>query len=127
MKELSKIQMYIYNIGGILLAIGALMPMEPSLAQHAPYVYMSGALAFGCMQLLQRYEGRNLVIKRLRRQQIIASLVIILSGFMFMGISMNVLPLQPNSWMVALAVGAFIMLYVSFRLPAEIRKENEAE
>ena len=43
MKELSKLQMYIYNLGGILLVVGALMPMETSLKEHAPYVYLSGA------------------------------------------------------------------------------------
>jgi hypothetical protein len=84
MKELTKFQMYLYNIGGILLLIGAFMPVEASLLAYAPYVYLSGAVAFGGMQLMQRYEGCNIVIKRLRRQQIVASFLIILSGFVFL-------------------------------------------
>ena len=127
MKELSKIQMYIYNLGGIMLVVGALMPMEASLKEHAPYIYLCGALTFGCMQLLQRYEGTNIVIKRLRRQQIVACMAIILSGFMMLIAAKGLLPLGENAWMAALAIGAFILLYVSFRLPAEFRKENEAQ
>lgn len=127
MKELTKFQMYLYNIGGILLLIGAFMPVEASLLAYAPYVYLSGAVAFGGMQLVQRYEGCNIVIKRLRRQQIVASFLIILSGFVFLLTSHGMLPLQENSWMVLLAIGAFLELYVSFRLPAEIRKENERD
>ena len=124
MKELTKFQMYLYNIGGILLLIGAFMPVEVSLMPYAPYVYLSGAVAFGGMQLLQRYEGQNITIKRLRRQQVIASCLIIASGFVFMLTAHGLLPLQEKSWMVLLAIGAFLELYVSFRLPAEIRKEN---
>ena len=77
------------------------------------------------MQLLQRYEGQNVVIKRLRRQQIVACMAIILSGFMFLTSAKGLLPIGENAWMAALAIGAFILLYVSFRLPAEFRKENE--
>ena len=125
MKELTKLQTIIQNIGGMLLVIGAIMPMENSLKEHAPYLFLSGAIAFGCMQLLQRYEGNNITIKRLRRQQSVASFLIILSGFMFLTAAKNLLPIGQNAWMAALAIGAFIELYISFRLPMEIKKENE--
>ena len=83
MKELTKFQTILYNLGGVLMLIGAIMPMEPSLTTYAAYIYTSGALAFGCMQLQQRYEGRNPALIRLRRQQIIASFLLIAAGFMF--------------------------------------------
>ena len=37
----------------------------------APYLYTLGAVMFGYVQVMgNRYDGRNFIIKRLRRQQI---------------------------------------------------------
>ena len=126
MKELTKFQAILYNLGGVLMLIGALMPMEPSLITYAAYVYTCGALAFGCMQLQQRYEGKNVALIRLRRQQIIASLLLIVAGFLFIMKVNNITPFRGDDWQVALCIAAFIELYTAFRIPAEIKKENES-
>lgn len=126
MKELTKFQAILYNLGGVLMLIGAIMPMEPSLTTYAAYIYTSGALAFGCMQLQQRYEGRNPALIRLRRQQIIASFLLIVAGFMFIMKINYIAPFRGDEWQVALCIAAFIELYTAFRIPAEIKKENES-
>ena len=126
MKELTKFQAILYNLGGVLMLIGAIMPMEPSLTIYAAYIYTSGALAFGCMQLQQRYEGRNPALIRLRRQQIIASFLLIVAGFMFIMKVNAIAPFRGDEWQVALCIAAFIELYTAFRIPAEIKKENES-
>ena len=126
MKELTKFQAILYNLGGVLMLIGALMPMEPSLITYAAYVYTCGALAFGCMQFQQRYEGKNVALIRLRRQQIIASLLLIVAGFLFIMKVNNIAPFRGDEWQVALCIAAFIELYTAFRIPAEIKKENES-
>lgn len=126
MKELTKFQAILYNFGGVLMLIGAIMPMEPSLTTYAAYIYTSGALAFGCMQLLQRYEGRNPALIRLRRQQIIASFLLIAAGIMFIMKVNYIAPFRGDEWQVALCIAAFIELYTAFRIPAEIKKENES-
>lgn len=126
MKELTKFQAILYNLGGVLMLIGAIMPMEPSLTTYAAYIYTSGALAFGCMQLQQRYEGRNPALIRLRRQQIIASFLLIVAGFMFIMKVNYIAPFRGDEWQVALCIAAFIELYTAFRIPAEIKKENES-
>ena len=126
MKELTKFQAILYNLGGVLMLIGAIMPMEPSLTTYAAYIYTSGALAFGCMQLQQRYEGRNPALIRLRRQQIIASFLLITAGFMFIMKVNYIAPFRGDEWQVALCIAAFIELYTAFRIPAEIKKENES-
>ena len=126
MKELTKFQAILYNLGGVLMLIGAIMPMEPSLTTYAAYIYTSGALAFGCMQLQQRYEGRNSALIRLRRQQIIASFLLIAAGFMFIMKVNYIAPFRGDEWQVALCIAAFIELYTAFRIPAEIKKENES-
>lgn len=65
MKTLSKLQTAIFLVGAILMAVGAgLYVLKISAAS---YIYCLGALAFASMQLLQRYEGSNFTIRRLRR------------------------------------------------------------
>ena len=39
MKPLTSLQNLIYQIGGILLIVGAILPVVPSLATFAPYVF----------------------------------------------------------------------------------------
>jgi uncharacterized membrane protein HdeD (DUF308 family) len=126
MKELTKFQTILYNLGGVMMLIGAIMPMEPSLMTYAAYIYMCGALTFGCMQLLQRYDGRNIALMRLRRQQIVASFLLIAAGIMFIMKVNAIAPFRGDEWQVALCIAAFIELYTAFRIPAEIKKENES-
>ena len=126
MKELTKFQTILYNLGGVMMLIGAIMPMEPSLMTYAAYIYMCGALTFGCMQLLQRYDGCNIALMRLRRQQIVASFLLIAAGIMFIMKVNAIAPFRGDEWQVALCIAAFIELYTAFRIPAEIKKENES-
>ena len=126
MKELTKFQTILYNLGGVMMLIGAIIPMEPSLMTYAAYIYMCGALTFGCMQLLQRYDGRNIALMRLRRQQIVASFLLIAAGIMFIMKVNAIAPFRGDEWQVALCIAAFIELYTAFRIPAEIKKENES-
>ena len=74
MKPLSRLQSLAFTLGGLLLLVGALLPMVPSLSDFAPYVFCAGALLFGTLQLVQRYEGRNVTVRRLRRQQMLGRL-----------------------------------------------------
>ena len=80
MKPLNKIQNLLFQVGGILLVAGAILPMVPELSRHAYLVFAIGAILFGCMQMLQRYEGSNLVIKRLRRQQLLGAIALLVTA-----------------------------------------------
>ena len=62
MKPLSRLQSLAFTLGGLLLLVGALLPMVPSLSDFAPYVFCAGALLFGTLQLVQRYGGRNVTV-----------------------------------------------------------------
>ena len=112
MKPLSRLQSLAFTLGGLLLLVGALLPMVPSLSDFAPYVFCAGALLFGTLQLVQRYEGRNVTVRRLRRQQMLVT-------------AFRLLPLRGGEWKVALAIAAVLELYTAFRLPAELGKEEK--
>ena len=60
----------IYLLGAILMTVGAGISLLTW--ESAPYIYSMGALGFASMQMLQRYEGQNFNIKRLRRMMLVS-------------------------------------------------------
>jgi uncharacterized membrane protein HdeD (DUF308 family) len=117
MKSLSKFQNLIYNLGGVLLLLGAVMPLIQPASSFAPYVFCCGTLMFSSMQLLARYDGEDLVVRRLRRQQILGAVLLV-----FAGVLMFVT--HRNEWVVCLTIAAVLQLYTAFRIPSELEKEN---
>lgn len=117
-----KLQHIIFQAGGLLLVAGAIMPMIPRLAHFAAVCFAIGALCFAGMQMLQRYDGRNLTLRRLFRQQKLGALLIIVSAALMM------LPrhfpeiLRGDEWKVTLIVAAVLEVYTAFRIPHEMEK-----
>lgn len=112
---MKKIQQYTYFIGGILLILGAALYI--TRWEWAPYIYIAGSFMFGAMQLLDRYTGRNQVLRRLRRQQILGAIALMLTG-VFM------LSCKHNEWILCMLIGCLVELYTAFRIPQEYEKEN---
>ena len=110
-----------YTGGGLMLAavIGKLF--FPSIA--CAVLFLGGTLEYGCMQMLQRYEGKNLIVKRLRRIQIFSDLALILSGMAMLLPYVNKYYGHRNEWLIFFAIGVFLQLYTAFRIPTEIEKE----
>lgn len=103
-------------MGGILLVIGAALYVTRWVV--APYIYVVGSFMFGAMQMADRYEGSNFVIHRLRRQQVLGALMLMLTG-----IAMFVC--KYNEWIVCLLIACLLELYTAFRLPQELEKEGK--
>lgn len=126
MKELNKWQNLIYMAGAIILLVGAFSYWF--LGRTAAYIYIVGVLMFAFMQVQQRYTGQNPTIRRLRKIQLYGAAALVLTGILllinnsyYMGIYFR------NEWMVALAIGAFMEVYTSFRIPDELEKEKRPE
>lgn len=126
MKKLTQLQTIIMNFGGLAIVVGALMPIwgEPFLKVF-PYVYAVGSLCFCTMQMLARYEGSNFIVRRLRRQQLLGALLLLIAAvLMFMSLY-RFGPFQGAEWQMALALGTVFELYTSFRIPAALKKAGE--
>ena len=123
MKPLTPLQNAISMIGGVLLIVGALLPLAGVMAEYAPYVFTLGALSYGGTQMLRRYEGKNMTIIRLRRQEIIGALLLMVSAILMLVSSFRLLPLQGGEWKVCLSIAVVFELYTAFRLPQELDKE----
>lgn len=124
MKPLSHLQSLAFTLGGLLLLAGALLPMVPTLSHYGPYVFSAGALLFGTLQLVQRYDGRSITVRRLRRQQMLGALLLMISACLMLAAESRLLPLRGGEWKITLAVAAVLELYTAFRLPAELEKED---
>ena len=123
MKPLTPLQNAISMIGGVLLIVGALLPLAGVMAEYAPYVFTLGALSYGGTQILRRYEGKNTTIIRLRRQENIGALLLMVSAVLMLVSSFRLLPLQGGEWKVCLSIAVVFELYTAFRLPQELDKE----
>jgi len=72
---------------------------------------------FAYVQLVSDYKGKNIIIRRLRRQQLLGVMLLVLTGVIM-------LLWKRNEWIVCLTVAAVLELYTAFRIPQEEAKEN---
>ena len=131
MRQLTKVQTIIYLVGGLLMVIGAGASL---LAWRlAPYVFAVGAICFASMQMLQRYEGQNFVIRRLRRILLLSDVLFLVAALLmlanqgnFLGISyITYIQYVYNKWVVVLLIAAILQLYAIHRIGHELEKEAD--
>ncbi len=129
MKQLNKVQTAIFLLGALLMVIGA--GTSILMWDGAPYIYSVGALGFASMQMLQRYEGSNFVIRRLRRIQLVSDVFFLLSGLLmiankgnFLGLSyITYIEYVYNKWVITLLIAALLQLYSTHRIGIELEKK----
>jgi phosphatidylserine synthase len=102
--------------GAGLLLVGAMLQI--TRWELAPVLYTIGAVLFAYVQVMSRYEGKNLIVRRLRRQQILVAVLLV-----FAGVLMFVT--RHNEWVLCLTIAAILELYTAFRIPSELEKENK--
>ena len=64
--------------GAVVLFVGLVLQFMK--LEWAPYVYLVGACLFAYVQLVSDYKGSNVVIRRLRRQQLLGAMLLVLTG-----------------------------------------------
>ena len=117
MKNITKLDNAISVVGSILLFIGLILQFVKF--EYAPYVYLVGAVAVAWMQVKYGYEGNNIVIRRLRKQQLIGAMLLIMAGVLM-------IVWHRNEWVLCLSISAVLQLYTAFRIPQEEEKEKRS-
>ena len=112
---MSKTYQIIQGVGAVLLLVGAMLQI--TRWELSPIIYTIGAVMFAYVQVMSRYEGKNLIVRRLRRQQILGAVLLV-----FAGVLMFVT--KHNEWVLCLTVAAILELYTAFRIPSELEKEK---
>lgn len=129
MRQLSKSEVVVMLLGGLLMVVGA--GANILFMTWAPYVFAPGALLFVAMQLRQRYDGHDFTIRRLRRMLIISDVLFLVAGLLMLVNQSNFFGLNQllyikyvhNNWVVVLLVAAILQLYAGHRIANEIEKE----
>lgn len=138
MKELTKLQGILFLLGGTLMVVGAGLYVFLIAQAAASWIFLVGAMLFACVQAMQLYEGRNLTLRRLKRIQLFADLLFVLSGLLMVDSAyrfllpafggaegyMNYLTYVYNKWVILLLIAALLELYTTHRIGAELRKEK---
>lgn len=117
--------------GGILLLAGAAVHITGW--EYASVLFAIGTILFVTGQFSDRYEGDDMVIKRLRGQQLTGSVFLVLTAvLMFSGpfhesilLNHEINPklrtflielTRRNNWIVTLTIAALFELYPAFRI-----------
>lgn len=104
----------LYVAGGVMLLAGAAIYITGwSLA---PALYLIGATLFALGQLNTPLEADSPALRRLRRQQVLSSLLLVLAG-------VCMCLTHGNEWIVCLTIGAILQLYTAWRIPQEIERQ----
>lgn len=112
---MSKYYSAIATVGAVALLLGA--ALQITQLAWAPYLYLIGAIMFAYVQVMSGYEGKNIIIRRLRRQQIIGATLLVVAGVMM-------ILWKRNEWVVYLTIAAVLEMYTVFRIPQEEEKEK---
>lgn len=140
MYKLSKLQNILLSLGALLMVVGACLFVAQCGRQIACWVFLVGTVLFAVIQSMQQYEGRNLVVRRLKRIMNVSDLLILLSGILMVDTQYNfLLPLFRlhgsdgyyayieyvyNKWVVLLLIGALLQLYTTYRISGELGQDE---
>lgn len=122
MRELTPFQNGLLMASGVLILVGAAVFMLwPGVAC---VLFAVGAVLFSAMQLRQQYDGSSFVIRRLRRQQLLGCVALLVTACFMAMQAFRFGFTHRNEWVVCLAIACVLELYTAFRIPAELEKEE---
>lgn len=135
MRTLTNNERLVMMTGGLMMVIGAGCYALSVVQGVMCWVYLAGALLYGGVQLRQRYEGDNFVIRRLRRMKLTANVFFVLAGVLMADSAYHFLaPLFTdwytylayvyNKWVIPLLVAAMLEMYATHRMASELNKEG---
>jgi len=108
----------LFVVGAVMLLAGVAVYITGW--QLSPHVYTIGATMVAVAQINSPSRYKTPAIKRLRRQQVLGALLLVLAGAcMFYT--------HGNEWIVALTIAAVLELYTSVRIPQEEAKEERRD
>ena len=136
MKKLRKLEATLYLVGGLLMVLGAAGFVQDIVC----WIFLLGTIFFTAIQSMQTYQGRNVVIIRLKKIMNLASLLFIFSGILMVDNAYHFLmPLFKshsdngyvlyltyiyNKWVLLLIIASILEIYTTHRIDSELRREE---
>lgn len=139
MRQLNSLQNVIFIAGGLLMVVGIALNFF-SHPMVGSWMFLVGAVCFGVLQMMQQYDGKSVVIRRLRRMMILADVLFIVAGLLMVeqtcqfllplfqkngiqGLTYYAQYVAHNNWVLVLFVAAVLELYSMHRISNELSKE----
>ncbi|MBQ9568807.1 MAG: hypothetical protein SPL50_07580 [Alloprevotella sp.] len=114
---MTRTQAIIQQVGGLVMLVGAVLPLFVDDFSVAFYCFSAGAVAFAGIQFLQRYDGDDFRLRRLRRQQVAGALLLLVTAILMFTHWQHIAPFRGDEWKVTLAIAAVLEVYTAFRMP----------
>ena len=132
MRRLNKWQNVVFIAGAVLMVVGAATSLLRWEA--APWLFAAGALGYSTMQMEQRYEGRDVTVRRLRRIMLFSDFLLLFTAvLMFVsrwpqlgGLDwLTYVNYVHNNWVVTLLLACILQLYTTQRISSCLKGKGE--
>ena len=131
MKKLSKLEAILYLVGGLLMVLGAAGFVFMFHQEIVCWIFLLGAILFTAIQSMQTYQGRNVVITRLKKIMNLGILMVdnayhfLMPLFKSHSDNGHVLYLTYvyNKWVLLLIIASILEIYTTHRIDSELRRE----
>ena len=120
MRELNRWQNILFRVGALLMLAGAAVHLFASRLSLG--LFAVGTMFYALMRLRTEYAGNDIVLIRLRRQQLMASACFVLTAVLMSMYDLRYGFAVRNEWVVSLAIGCVLELYTSWRIPQELQR-----
>ncbi|MDR1783008.1 MAG: hypothetical protein LBR13_01930 [Dysgonamonadaceae bacterium] len=112
------------NIKDLMLRISAVLILLSAMTcfffpSVVPWVMAFAVAAFSYVIVSSPYPGKSLRGKRLFNFQLLACVLFAVAAYLMF--------IRRNEWVLALIVGAVLLLYASIALPKELEKEKKTK
>lgn len=124
MRELTPMENMVFRVGAILMVVGAAIHIFSDV--WSLWLFSLGALGFCLMQIRAEYLGREVTLVRLRRQQLMACVLLILTAVCMSMQTYRYGICQRNEWVVCLTIACVLELYTAWRIPQELSKAKKS-
>lgn len=124
MKELTPLQNLLFRLGALMMLTGVTINVFSHVLSL--WLYAVGAMLFTLMQLRAEYLGRDVVVVRLRRQQMLSCVLFIVAAMLMSMQTYQYGFARRNEWVVALAIGCLLQVYTAWRIPAALSKAKKS-
>ena len=133
MRQLSRIQSLIFVVGALLMAVGAGCCAFLWHPEIFSWVFLVGSAMYVSMQWMQRYEGNNPTVRRLRKIMLASGVFFLLAGVSLVDTQTHFIgrfvsyqtyiTYFYNKWVMLILAGAVLQLYSSHRISNELQKD----
>ncbi|MDO4715553.1 MAG: hypothetical protein Q4A44_04680 [Bacteroidales bacterium] len=121
-RVLTSWQLALYRFGGVMMLVGAFAYAVNALRTWSWLLYGIGVLAYTSMQIYANYRGNNLIVRRLRRQQVLSCALLVFSALALVASHFELWFLRfGNTWLLLLIIATVFQVYTAFRIPMAMK------